>query len=305
MDEASQELPSRLVERFVTARDRDIGAFSVKRLLPAIGRRTVGPFVFLDHMGPAELAPGAGMDVRPHPHIGLATLTYLFAGAIAHRDSLGSHLVIRPGEVNWMVAGRGIVHSERSPPLERTTGGPVHGLQFWVALPQALAECAPAFFHHRADELPHLHQHGADITVVAGDAWGKRSPVPVASATLLCDIRLAAGATLPLCTEHAERAVYVIDGTVELVDGTERTRVPAGTFAVLRDGATPKGQLHAPEGAAHVMLVGGAPLDGPRHLWWNFVASSKERLEQAKADWREGRFPPVPGEHEFIPLPPD
>lgn len=280
---------------FIAPRVQDLGGFSVRRLLPAAAARSVGPFVFLDEMGPHAFPAGTGIDVRPHPHIGLATVTYLWEGAILHRDSLGNALEIRPGDVNWMTAGRGIVHSERTPPQLRASGHRLHGLQTWVALPEDLEETAPDFAHHPAASLPQLERDGARLTVVAGQAFGARSPVAVHSDTLYVAIDLAAGARLSLPAEHAERAVYPVAGTLSL-DGAP---LPVGHLAVLQPGTEP---VLAAGSDARLMLLGGAPL-GPRRMWWNFVSSRAERIEQAKQDWSEGRFAPVPGEQEWIPLP--
>jgi redox-sensitive bicupin YhaK (pirin superfamily) len=284
--------------RLIEGRRHDLGdGFTVRRLLPALLARHVGPFVFFDHMGPADFAPGKGMDVRPHPHIGLATITWLFEGSIRHRDSLGSLADIRPGEVNWMTAGRGIVHSERTPPDARRDGQRLHGIQLWVALPREDAEVAPEFHHHDADALPRIRREGAQLLLIAGHAYGERSPVKVFAPMFLVEASLAAGAVLDWPDGHAERGVYVIEGEVEwdgVVVGTDRMAVQGGRVAPpLRS-----------RGPGRVILFGGAPLDGERHLWWNFVASSRERIEQAKADWAAGRFGVVPGdEDEFIPLP--
>jgi redox-sensitive bicupin YhaK (pirin superfamily) len=256
----------------------------------------VGPFIFVDHMGPIALAPGAGMDVRPHPHIGLATVTYLFEGELLHRDSLGSVQAIRPGDVNWMVAGRGIAHSERTPPGLRAAGPRMHGLQTWVALPKDREEVAPSFDHHPAAGLPVIERPGATVRVVAGHAFGRRSPVEVLTDTLYAAVALQTGATLSVPAEHEERGVYVVDGGVA-IGGTD---VAEGELAVLQEGA--EVEVQAPAGAT-LMLLGGAKMDGPRFIWWNFVASSKERIERAKADWREDRFARIPGETERIPLP--
>ncbi len=276
----------------------DLGdGFSVRRLLPALQARQVGPFVFFDHMGPAVFAAGKGMDVRPHPHIGLATVTWLFDGAIRHRDSLGSLADIRPGEVNWMTAGRGIAHSERTPPDERRDGQTLHGVQIWVALPQADAEIAAEFHHHDRDVLPRLSLPGVEAVLVAGSAYGQHSPVKVFAPMFLLEVNLAAGAELALPQEYVERGIFVVEGAVEwggLAVGATRMAVQAGTSAP---------PLHARE-ATRLMLFGGAPLDGERHLWWNFVASTRERIEQAKLDWKVQAFGKVPGdESEFIPLP--
>ncbi|MDE1893465.1 MAG: pirin family protein [Pseudomonadota bacterium] len=276
----------------------DLGdGFSVRRLLPVLQARHVGPFVFFDHIGPAVFAAGKGMDVRPHPHIGLATVTWLFDGAIRHRDSLGSLADIRPGEVNWMTAGRGIVHSERTPPAERRAGQTLHGVQMWLALPQADAETAPAFHHHDRDVLPRVSLPGAEAVLVAGSAYGQRSPVKVFAPMYLLQADLAAGAELALPREHAEHGIFVVEGAVEwggIEVGAARMAVQAGT---------PAPALRA-RAATRLMLFGGAPLDGERHLWWNFVASTRERIEQARLEWQAQAFGKVAGdENEFIPLP--
>jgi redox-sensitive bicupin YhaK (pirin superfamily) len=286
------------VELVLEAHGRDLGGFTVRRALPAMQRRAVGPFVFWDHMGPVELtpvAPHGRIDVRPHPHIGLATITLLFDGAILHRDSLGSHRVIQPGDVDWMVAGRGIVHSERTPPDARP--GRMHGLQTWVALPLAEEETEPRFEHHAAGSIPSVALPGVDLRVFAGTGYGRRAPTGVLSPTLYVHARMTPGSTLPVDEEHEERAVYVIEGTVEC----EGRRLDEAHLAVLRPGAHLS--LTATT-AASVMLLGGALLDAPRHVWWNFVSSSRERIERAKDDWRRRRFAAVPGDDvEFIPLP--
>ena len=280
------------------ARVHDLGdGFMVRRMLPVLQVRHVGPFVFFDHIGPAQFTAGKGMDVRPHPHIGLATVTWLFDGAIRHRDSLGSLADIYPGEVNWMTAGRGIVHSERTPPEERQSGQQLHGIQVWVALPQADAEVEPEFHHHDRAALPQIRQPGVEAVLIAGSAYGEHSPVKVFAPMFFLEARLAAGAELALPQEHAERGVHVVEGAVSwgaLDVGATQMAVQAGSSAP---------SLRARE-ESRVMLFGGAPLDGERHLWWNFVASTRERIEQAKAEWREQRFGKVPGDEvEFIPLP--
>jgi hypothetical protein len=286
-----------IVDTVLEARPRDVGGFSVRRALPSPQHRQIGPFVFFDHMGPVDLAPGEGMDVRPHPHIGLATVTYLFDGEILHRDSLGSAQVIRAGDVNWMTSGRGIAHSERTPADTRQRGGRMHGLQIWVALPRADEETEPRFHHHASSSLPMKEQPGVVLRVIAGTAYGMESPVRVFSPTLYVHVRLDAGAELAVDDGHAERAVYVVEGEVD-VGGALRS---PGQLVVLRPGAP--ATLRAST-AASVMLIGGAPLDGPRHVWWNFVSSSRERIERAKTEWRERRFAPVPNDDvEFIPLP--
>ncbi len=291
------------VEAILTPRDRDLGGFVVRRLLPASGHRTVGPYVFFDHFGPTGLAPGQGMDVRPHPHINLATVTYLFEGEIVHRDSLGSFQPIRPGDINWMTAGRGIVHSERTAPSLRATGSTVHGIQLWVGLPRAHEETAPAFHHHPAGTLPELRQSGVDIRVLVGEAFGQRSPVATFSRLVYADVRMDAGAMIELPDDVADRGAYVVDGEVSC--GGERC--PRWHMLLFRPGH--RARLRA-EAASRFVLLAGDRFPEPRHIWWNFVSSSEERMEQAKRDWRErrgapdGPFPLVPGdETEFIPLP--
>jgi redox-sensitive bicupin YhaK (pirin superfamily) len=280
----------------VSPRVHDLGGFEVRRAVPSIQARSVGPFVFVDHMGPAVFAPGRGIDVRPHPHIGLATVTFLWAGRIDHRDSVGSEQTIGPGDVNWMTAGRGIVHSERTPPGPRADGHALHGLQTWVALPRAHEETAPAFHHHPAATLPSLDVPGGRLRVVAGRGYGEEAPVRVFADTLYVAIDLDADGEVALDAGHRERALYVLEGEAQL-DGAD---IPAMHLVVLDEGVRHRLRAKTPLKA---MLLGGEPLDGPRHLWWNFVSSSKDRIEQAKDDWRDGRFDAVPGEEEFIPLP--
>jgi len=288
------------VEMIILPPVRDLGdGFTVRRALPSAHRRMVGPFIFFDQMGPALLGPGDGLDVRPHPHIGLATVTYLLEGGIMHRDSLGFVQEIRPGEINWMTAGRGIVHSERSPDAARASGGPLYGLQTWVALPTAHEETDPAFFHYGADAIPFAQADGVSITVVAGSSDGMTSPVRTFSDMLYADVVLEAGARYQLKAEHIERAAYVIAGEVG-VEGQTGSFAPM-ELVVFKPGA--EIVLRAVNGPARLMLVGGEPLAEPRNIYWNFVSSSKDRIEQAKEDWREGRFETVPGETEFIPLP--
>jgi redox-sensitive bicupin YhaK (pirin superfamily) len=280
----------------IPTRPRDIGGFSVHRTLPSVQRRLVGPFIFWDHMGPAKLEPGHGMDVRPHPHIGLATVTYLFEGEIVHKDSLGSDRAIRPGDVNWMTAGRGIVHSERTGPELRKAGPSVHGLQSWVALPLDREEDPPAFQHVEGKALPEVGLPGARLRVIAGTAFGVTAPVSVSSPLFYVEARLDAGGTLALPDDYPERAAYVVEGAIEC----EGQQVDVQTMAVVADGApTTIRALRE----SRVMLLGGAPV-GQRHIWWNFVSSSEERIEQAKQQWKEGGFPRVPGDDlEFVPLP--
>jgi redox-sensitive bicupin YhaK (pirin superfamily) len=285
------------VETLVTPRTRDLGGFEVRRVLPAVERRMVGPFVFLDQMGPARFPAGTGLDVRPHPHIGLATVTYLHRGSILHRDSLQTVQTIEPGDVNWMTAGRGIVHSERTDPAIRREAHELHGLQLWVALPQDREETAPSFAHHPGSTLPRIEDAGIRLRIVAGSAFGRTSPVATLSALFFVDVELASSARLKLDAEQAERAAYLLDGRVE-IDGAAYDPLQLLVFAPGRE------IVIAAAGPARLALVGGEPLDGPRHLWWNFVSSRKERIEQAKRDWSRDRFGvTVPGETEFISLP--
>ncbi len=281
----------------ISPRTHDLGGgFEVRRAVPSLQARSVGPFVFVDHMGPAIFEPGRGIDVRPHPHIGLATVTFLWAGAINHKDTLGSEQVIVPGDVNWMTAGRGIAHSERTPVDERGREHAVHGMQTWVALPRSDEETAPEFHHHPASTLPQVRRNGAFLRVIAGRGFGEESPVRVFADTFNVAIDLEADAELVISDAYAERALYVLEGDAQL-DGAD---IPDKHLVLLDPGSSPKLRARTPLKA---MLLGGEPLDGPRHLWWNFVSSSKERLEVAKQDWRDGKFGQVPGEVEFIPLP--
>jgi redox-sensitive bicupin YhaK (pirin superfamily) len=288
------------VETVIVPPVRDLGdGFTVRRALPSVGHRMVGPFVFFDRMGPVDLAPGQGLDVRPHPHIGLATVTYVLQGEILHRDSLGSVQPIRPGAVNWMTAGRGIVHSERTAPEVRAAGGTLSALQIWVALPEAHEETDPAFVHHPAETIPAFDGEGIQGRLVVGAGEGVRSPVETFSDMLYADVVMAPGARYPVPRLPEERAFYVLSGTAGIAGRTES--FPTGELVVLKPGADLV--VDAPQGA-RIVLFGGEPL-GPRHLYWNFVSSSKDRIEQAKADWRAGRFAGVPGETDFIPLPGD
>jgi redox-sensitive bicupin YhaK (pirin superfamily) len=285
------------IELVVVARPRDLGGFTVGRALPSMQRRLVGPFIFFDHMMRHELAPGHGMDVRPHPHIGLATVTYLFDGEIIHKDSLGSNQAIVPGDVNWMVAGRGIVHSERSGDERRRIGSLMHGIQCWVAFPTADEEMEPSFEHHPGSTLPNVELPGAALRILAGHAYGARSPVAVRSPTLYAHAELQEGADLPLPDDHEERAAYVVEGEVTCGGQTHGP----GSMLIFRPGAA--ATLHAAK-PSRLMLLGGARLDGTRHIFWNFVSSSKDRIERAKDEWKRGAFPKVPGDDvEFIPLP--
>jgi redox-sensitive bicupin YhaK (pirin superfamily) len=283
----------------IIPRARDLGGFEVRRALPSPKRQMVGPFIFFDQMGPAEFILGEGIDVRPHPHINLATVTYLFDGEILHRDSLGTEMPIRPGAVNWMTAGRGIVHSERTATEVKARGARLFGLQTWVALPRTHEETEPGFAHHGEGELPVIESGGARVRLVVGSAWGSTSPVRVFSETLYADVALEPGAALPVDAAHEERALYTIAGEIEIA----RDRFPSGQLLVLRAG-DPITVRNAGAGAARFVVVGGATMDGPRHIWWNFVSSRLERIEQAKAEWASGRFDTVPGDaDEFIPLP--
>jgi redox-sensitive bicupin YhaK (pirin superfamily) len=275
----------------------DLGGFKVHRTLPHRERTTIGPFIFFDQMGPARLAPGNGIDVRPHPHINLATVTYLFAGAIDHRDSLGTFARIEPGAVNLMTAGRGITHSERSPAELRPAGPELSGIQTWLALPSAKEETDPAFEHVAKADLPVVEAGGAIARVVMGSLWGKTSPVTCHSETIYADIALAPDGSVPVDAGADERALYLAEGEASM-DGLP---LEARVLYVLRPGIA--ATLRSAAGA-HVMLCGGAPLDGPRHVWWNFVSSRRDRLQQAKEDWRAGRFAlPPDDDDEYIPLP--
>ena len=267
----------------------------MRRALPAIERRMIGPFVFLDQMGPTQLAPGQRLDVRPHPHIGLSTMTYLFEGEILHRDSLGTVQLIRPGAINWMTAGRGIAHSERTP-QEAAAGSPLSGVQFWVALPKSHEELEPSFRHLEANELPVMGGGDVSARMIAGDAFGCRSPLSAPHPMICVDIALATGAHIELPADHPEQALYVAGGLIE----AGNVRYGQGQLLILPAGM--RSSVHATSDA-RLILLGGEPMDGPRHIWWNFVSSSKDRIEQAKQDWKLNRFPAVPGETEFIPLP--
>lgn len=285
------------IEQVIVPRARDLGGFNVRRALPAAGRQMVGPFIFLDQMGPAEFLIGKGIDVRPHPHIGLATVTYLFQGEMWHRDSLGTSMVIKPGEVNLMTAGRGIVHSERETSEAQTKPREMFGLQAWLALPKDHEETAPAFAHHGIGELPRLAAEGKRVRLVMGEGWGARSPVDFPHPALYAEVVLSPGAVLPLDDFYDERAVYIASGEIDIAGD----RFEAGRLLVFKPGdrISILGLSNA-----RLMVLGGEPMDGPRHIWWNFVSSSKDRIEAAKADWQARRFPMVPtDEVEFTPLP--
>jgi redox-sensitive bicupin YhaK (pirin superfamily) len=292
--------PDGALEVVVVPPTHDLGDnFEVRRALPSRQKRMVGPFVFLDQMGPHTFTSGRGLDVRPHPHIGLATVTYLFSGEILHRDSLGSVQSIRPGDVNWMTAGRGIVHSERTAPEMRLQDSTLYGLQCWVALPTAQEECSPDFRHTGVADLPFEQAEGVSARIIAGSFLGHRSPVQTLSELFFVDLNVQPGARLEIPADYTERALYVVEGKLDLgSDGM----FDAGQLLVLKPGRRTTLAAAGP-GAARLMFLGGEPMDGPRYLAWNFVSSSKERIEQARQDWREQNFPKVPGETEFIPLP--
>ncbi|WP_346898297.1 pirin family protein [uncultured Roseibium sp.] len=287
------------VETVIVPRTSDLGGFEVRRALPSARRRMVGPFIFFDQMGPAELLVGGGIDVRPHPHIGLATLTYLFDGEIYHRDSLGTEQAITPGALNWMSAGKGIVHSERERPERKTSSRPLFGLQSWVALPKHMEEGDPTFEHLPSDAQPEFADGGASVKLIAGDLFGHKAPAKIASEMFYADVRLDPGARMPLDAAHEERGLYTISGQVTIAG---QAFEPA-QLLVFKPGDRLVIENAGPEPARFVLL-GGDPMDERRYIWWNFVSSSKERIEQAKEDWRQGRFDTVPGdEKDFIPLP--
>jgi len=287
------------IELLIQGRAHELGpGFAVRRVLPSVKRRMVGPFIFLDHFGPMVVPPGGdGMAVRPHPHIGLATVTYLFDGGIFHRDSLGYAQAIRPGDVNWMTAGSGIAHSERTEDAMKKSGFRMHGVQTWVALPKTHEETAPSFQHVPVGDLPAWQEAAASLRLIVGSYAGRKAPTTHFSPIFYVAAEMPAAAGITVSAEHAERAVYVSEGTVTIGD----RQLGVGDLGVLAAGA-PVEALAGAEGAK-LMLLGGAPMDGPRHIWWNFVSSSKERIKKAKADWKEGRFAKVPGDSEFIPLP--
>jgi redox-sensitive bicupin YhaK (pirin superfamily) len=285
------------LELVIVPRTRDLGdGFSVRRALPHGKRQMVGPFIFFDHFGPVQFVSGKGMDVRPHPHIGLATVTYLFDGSIMHRDSEGNIQEIQPGAMNLMTAGSGIAHSERTPDAQRASGQTMLGLQSWIALPKSKEEVAPTFQHYGADSLPTVQDKGFRARVIAGSSFGAASPVEMVSPWFYAEVSLDAGMSVPLDADHEERAIYVVDGEIEIAGD----RHEAPQLLIFRPGDRITVRATKP---ARMIFLGGDALEGPRHIWWNFVSSSKERIEQAKQDWKTGRFAHVPQEHEFIPLP--
>lgn len=285
------------IEHVIVPRARDLGGFEVRRALPSARKQMIGPFIFFDQMGPSEFLLGQGIDVRPHPHIGLSTVTYLFDGEIMHRDSLGIVQPIRPGEVNLMTSGRGIVHSERTDPAEKAKGPKLYGIQTWAALPMTHEETDPAFLHLAREELPVIDAQGLRVRLVMGSLYGERAPTPFPHDTFYAEAVLAPGAVLPLDADYDERAIYVVSGEIDIAGDT----FGPGRLLVFRPGD--RISVLAVSNA-RLMLLGGEPMDGPRHIWWNFVSSRKERIEQAKAEWRSGRFETVPGDaEEFIPLP--
>ncbi len=286
------------IKQVIVPRTADLGDdFMVRRALPSAKARMVGPFIFFDHFGPTVFKVGHGLDVRPHPHIGLATVSYLFDGEIMHRDSLGTAVPIKPGEINWMTAGRGIVHSERTGLDDRVTGSNLHGLQCWVALPAAKEEIEAAFAHHGVDEFPLIRDNGNSVRVMVGSTYGQSSPVKTTSETIFADATLKAGKTLPLDPDHEERAIYIVDGELDIAGD----KFGSGRLLVFKAGD--KITIRAVSDS-HFVIVGGEPMDGPRHIWWNFVSSRKDRIDQAKAEWKNGKFDIVPGDaEEFIPLP--
>lgn len=285
------------IDLIIEPRTKDLGGFTVGRILPYAKRRMVGPFVFLDHMGPADFAAHHGIDVRPHPHIGLATVTYLFEGEILHRDTLGSHQLIHPGDVNWMTAGRGIAHSERTEPNEKARPHSMHGLQSWIALPKAHEETAPEFYHHPEATLPRIAHQGANIHVVAGSAYGHEAPVKIYSPLFYAAITLQAGSTLELPNEYSERALYLLEGALRIGS----TQIAPHTMPVFSAGERIMVEALQP---SRFMILGGEPFAEPRYIDWNFVSSDPERLLQARDDWQNQRFGTIPGDDvEFIPLP--
>lgn len=285
------------IETIIVPRARDLGDFEVRRALPSPKRQMVGPFIFFDQAGPAEFLTGAGLDVRPHPHIGLATVTFLFEGEIMHRDSLGNEIPIRPGELNLMSAGKGIVHSERTGQEMRINEHKLFGIQSWVALPESHEAGDSSFIHYGADELPMLDDHGVSLRVIAGEFLGKKSPTETAWPTLYVDATMAAGSRIPLDASYEERGIYTLKGDITIAGDT----FGPGQLLVFKPGDTITIEAKTD---AHFQIIGGEPMDSKRYIWWNFVSSSKEKIEQAKEDWKRGRFDIVPGdEADFITLP--
>jgi redox-sensitive bicupin YhaK (pirin superfamily) len=290
------------IETLIIPRARDIGGFEVRRALPSPRRQMVGPFIFFDQMGPAEFITEGGIDVRPHPHIGLGTVTYLYQGEFQHRDSLGTNQMIHPGAVNWMLAGSGVTHSERTSPATRKTRHSVFGIQTWVALPEEREDMAPDFEHHSKEALPFLDDGGVTARLILGRAWGARAPVSMQSEIFYADVTLAPDAALPLPDDHEDRGLYIIEGAIEIAGES----FEAGRMMVFRPGD--RITLRAGASGARLMALGGETLNGPRYIWWNFVSSSPEKIEQAKAawkaaDWQNGPFQLPPGdEDEFIPI---
>ena len=294
---AGDKFSCEALELVIVPRSVDLDDFAVRRALPHSTRRTVGPYVFFDHFGPAEFRSGKGLDVRPHPHIGLSTLTYLYDGEIIHRDTLGVNAAIHPGEVNWMTAGRGIVHSERTAPEHRVDGEPLHGLQLWIGMMSKDEEIDPSFAHLGGNELPIVNGEGKTVRVVAGRMFGAASTLKTTSETIFADISLEAGAAMPLDADYEERAIYVSSGEIDIAGD----RFDTGRLLIFRPGD--RVTVNAVK-ASRIAVVGGAPLDGPRYVWWNFVSSRKERIDQAKEEWKQGNFGKISGDEiEFIPLP--
>ena len=283
------------IDMMIEPHEKDLGGLIVRRCLPAPERKMVGPFIFFDHAGPANFQPGQGLDVRPHPHINLATITYLFAGEILHRDNLGVVQPIRPGEINLMVAGRGIAHSERTAPELRVAGHTLHALQLWIALPEKDEEVDPSFHHYASRELPTMEQDGVSLRVMIGEAYGVKSPVRTFSPTLYVDAELTQGASLTLPDGISERGLYIVSGQVNI----DHFTLDSQRLIVFKPNNNIR--LRATKNT-RLVIIGGEPL-GPRKIWWNFVSSRPERIEQAKQDWKENRFAPVPDDPEFIPLP--
>ncbi len=295
-DSMSREGIGTAVDRLIVAQQIDLGGFTVRRILPAADHKQVGPFIFFDHLGPSTFAPGTGIDVRPHPHIGLSTLTYVFTGKILHRDSLGCVQTIEPGAVNWMTAGKGVVHSERTPEELRAAGFDMHGIQCWIALPDGHEEVEPSFAHHPADALPVIRRSDIVLRLIAGEAYGQQSPVQTFSSLFYAHAEAQPGADIPLPARYPERAIYIVSGELNVAG----TRYGQHQMIVLSQGAAPAIVARLP---SRLMLLGGAALESERTVWWNFSSSSQGRIEAAKDDWKNGRFGQIPGETEFIPLP--